>query len=173
MNQLETATFAGGCFWCTEAIYRRIKGVEDVISGYTGGNVSNPSYDDVCSGKTGHAEAVQIRFDPSVISYKELLEIFFKTHDPTSLNKQGNDIGTQYRSAIFYVNENQKNQAKELIKTLGDRIVTTVEPLGDFYIAEDYHQKFYENNGAYPYCRVVIDPKIRKLQKEFINSLKQ
>lgn len=175
----ETATFANGCFWCTEAVFRHLKGVISVMSGYTGGNTPNPTYEEVCSGATGHAESLQVTFDPQVISYEKLLEIFFATHDPTTLNRQGNDVGTQYRSAIFYHSPEQKERAERIIKTLEkegkykSRIVTEVTPYTHFYKAENYHQKFYEKNREYPYCRVIIDPKIKKLLKDFSSDVKE
>src|SRR5437764_9985728 len=156
-NSQQTATLAGGCFWCLEAVYDLLKGVDDVVSGYTGGAKTNPSYEQVCSGMTGHAEAVQIRFDPSVISYKDLLDVFFTVHDPTTLNRQGNDVGTQYRSAIFYQSPEQKAAAEAKITELTaaklwkDPIVTQIEPLTAFYPAEDYHQEYFEQNPYQPY----------------------
>ncbi|HCR18559.1 MAG TPA: peptide-methionine (S)-S-oxide reductase [Candidatus Latescibacteria bacterium] len=167
------ATFGGGCFWCVEAIYQDLKGVHSVLSGYTGGASENPSYQDVCSGTTGHAEVVQIGFDPEVISYGELLKIFWRTHDPTTLNQQGADKGTQYRSVIYYHNEDQKEVArKSLSETdqsdLWDNpIVTEISPMGAFFEAEDYHQNYYKQNGNQPYCRMVIDPKMAKFREEF------
>lgn len=171
------ATFAGGCFWCTEAVFQRLRGVEKVVSGYTGGELANPTYEQVCTGQTGHAEAVEITFDPSTISYEDLLHVFFKTHDPTTLNRQGADVGTQYRSAIFYHDEAQKAAAERIIRELdasgefGRPIVTEVAPAGPYYPAEDYHVDFYDRNREYGYCRVVIDPKIQKLYKEFGSAL--
>jgi peptide-methionine (S)-S-oxide reductase len=170
---METATFAGGCFWCTEAIFRRLKGVEAVMPGYTGGSISNPTYEQVCSGRTGHAEAVQIVFDPAVMSYQQLLEVFFELHDPTTLNRQGADAGTQYRSAVFYHNDVQQETAERVkaeVEQSGhyrDRLVTEITPSTEFYPAEAYHKDFYERNQTYPYCNVVIDPKITKLYKSF------
>ena len=170
---MEAATFAGGCFWCTEAVFRRLKGVQSVTPGYSGGDVPNPTYEHVCSGRTGHAEAVQIVFEPNVISYEQLLDVFFHLHDPTTLNRQGADVGTQYRSAIFYHNEQQKEtaeRARDEIERSGaykDRVVTEIRPYSEFYAAEDYHQEFYERNQSYPYCRAVIDPKIEKLYKSY------
>lgn len=175
----EIATLAGGCFWCTEAIFRRLRGVQSVASGYSGGVVAKPTYTQVCRGKTGHAEAIQITFDPKVISYEKLLEVFFKLHDPTTLNQQGADVGTQYRSAIFYHTEEQKQTAlkvKERFEKEGvyeDRIVTEITPFSNFYPAEDYHQEYYEKNKQYPYCQVVIDPKLNKLLKEFSQQVKE
>lgn len=177
-NKYEIATLGEGCFWCSEAIFQRIKGVIKVESGYSGGNVPNPSYEAVCSGKTRHAEVVQITFDPSIISYRELLEIFFSTHDPTTLNRQGADVGTQYRSVIFYHNEEQKKIAEEIKEKLNDSkiwenpIVTEISPFKNFYKAEDYHQNYYNNNPYQPYCSFVISPKLEKLKKFFSEKLK-
>jgi len=170
---LEKATLAGGCFWCTEAIFKRLKGVESVTSGYAGGAIENPSHEDVCSGITGHAEAIQIEFDPKIIPYEKILDVFWATHDPTTLNRQGNDVGTAYRSAIFYHSAKQKQIAeasKEKLEKSGkhkDKIVTTIKPFSNFYKAENYHQNYYANNSSAPYCIFVIDPKIKKLYKEF------
>lgn len=175
----EIATFAGGCFWCTEAIFKRIHGVSTVFSGYTGGEVINPTYSQVSTGKTGHTEAVQIEFDPKIISYGRLLDIFWHLHDPTTLNQQGADIGTQYRSAIYYHNEMQKNAAfesREKIdesKELKGEIVTEIKPFTSFYKAEDYHQNFFENNPVYPYCSLVINPKIQKLIELYNKDIKK
>jgi len=177
-NKLETATFAAGCFWCVEAVFQQIEGVQSVTSGYSGGHVKNPSYKEVTTGKTGHAEAIQIKYDPDKISYGELLEVFWKTHDPTTLNRQGPDIGTQYRSVIFYHNEEQKHIAEGSKKEMdnsgyfNDPIVTEIEPYNNFYVAEDYHQNFYSNNPNQPYCRLRIDPKMEKLQQQFGKYLK-
>lgn len=177
-NTLEKATFAGGCFWCTEAIFQRLLGVVSVVSGYTGGLLKNPTYEQVCSGKTGHAEAIQIEFDPKIITYENLLEIFFKLHDPTTVNQQGADTGTQYRSAIFYHNQSQKNSAENFIQKLTKEkiyhqsIVTKIEPFTEFYKAEEYHQDFYNQNNTHPYCQVVIDPKIQKLMRDFKEMIK-
>jgi peptide-methionine (S)-S-oxide reductase len=175
---LEKATFGGGCFWCTEAIYERVEGVHKVVSGYAGGNVKNPTYKQVCDGTTGHAEVIQISYDPKVISYDELLEIFFKTHDPTTLNRQGADVGTQYRSVVFYHTDEQKKKA-EYYKTELDKsgawdnpIVTEISPLNNYYPAEDYHQDYYENNSNQGYCSFVIGPKVEKFEKVFKNKLK-
>lgn len=173
MEILEKATLAAGCFWCTEAIFKRLKGVKKVVSGYSGGDKENPVYDEVASGKTGHAESIQIKFDPKIISYKKLLEIFFHLHNPTTLNQQGADIGTQYRSAIFYHNLEQKiiaEKVKEKIekeKVYEQPIVTEIVPYKSFYKAENHHQEFYEKNQESPYCKVVIDPKLQKLLREF------
>ncbi|OGD87533.1 peptide-methionine (S)-S-oxide reductase [Candidatus Curtissbacteria bacterium RIFCSPLOWO2_02_FULL_40_13b] len=173
---METATLAGGCFWCTEAIFKRLKGVTSVVSGYTGGNVENPSYEEVCGGDTGHAEAIQITFDPKVVPYEKLLEIFFALHDPTTLNRQGNDAGTQYRSAIFYHDQSQKEAAEKskanAQKKLTDKIVTGIVPYTEFYEAENYHKNYYDSNRAQGYCQVVIDPKIKKLLSEYKMDVK-
>jgi peptide-methionine (S)-S-oxide reductase len=179
MAQFETATLATGCFWCTEAIFSRLKGVSSVVSGYASSKVANPSYQAVCSGRTGAAEAVQVTFDPSVISYDKLLEIFWHVHDPTTLNRQGNDVGTQYRSGIYYQSDEQKRVAlasKEAIDKSGSYrkpVVTEIEPFTNFYPAEDYHQEYYDRNGNQPYCMAVIDPKVRKLLKEYRDELKE
>lgn len=174
----EIATFGNGCFWCTEAVFQQVKGVSKVESGYTGGKVANPSYEAVCTGTTGHAEVLQITFDPSVVSYPELLEIFWNTHDPTTLNRQGNDVGTQYRSAVFYHNDEQRKQAEAYkaqltaAKTYKDPIVTEITPFDKFYKADDYHQNYYRRNGSAPYCQYVVRPKVEKFQKQFANKLK-
>lgn len=174
----ELATFGGGCFWCVEAIFERVSGVISAVSGYSGGHVENPDYNQVCTGLTGHAEVVQISYNPDVVSYYELLEIFFKTHDPTTLNRQGADVGTQYRSVIFYQTEEQRQQAVEIIDELteagiyNDPIVTVVEPFEKFYPAEAYHQEYFENNPNQGYCRVVIQPKVEKFEKIFRDKLK-
>lgn len=178
MAQLETALFANGCFWCTEAIFKRLKGVASVIPGYAASQVANPSYKEVCTGRTGAAEATQITYDPSIISYVTLLEIFWRTHDPTTLNRQGNDVGTQYRSAIFYQNDAQKQSALaskvalEKASTYKNQIVTEITPFTNFYPAEDYHKDYYDNNRSQGYCMVVIDPKVKKLLKEYSNVVK-
>jgi peptide-methionine (S)-S-oxide reductase len=169
---LEFATLAGGCFWCTEAVYNDVIGVESVESGYIGGNVANPTYKQVCGGDTGHAEAIRVGFDPERISYADLLDIFFATHDPTTLNRQGNDVGTQYRSAIFPLTAEQETKAKAAIERNnadhGGRIVTTIEPLGEWYPAENYHQDYWANEGQRnPYCIALIPPKLQKLRKSF------
>lgn len=167
----ELATFAGGCFWCTEAIFQRLRGVEKVVSGYSGGTIENPTYEQVSSGSTGHAESIQITFDPEQISYKDLVYVFFKTHDPTTRNRQGNDVGSQYRSVIFYHNEGQKKAAEEVLEELNpdysESIVTQLEPFRAFYKAESFHQNYYNQNSSAPYCQVVIDPKIQKLYSQF------
>ena len=178
MDKFETATFAGGCFWCTEAIFQRLKGVESYLPGYAGGEVPSPTYQQVCEGTTGHAEAIQIQFDPQVISYEKLLEIFWHTHNPTTLNRQGNDEGPQYKSVIFYHDEKQKNIAEksreevEKSKLYSDPIVTEIVPFTNFYEAEDYHKNYYENNRNQGYCSFVIDPKIHKLLTEFSREVK-
>jgi len=172
------AVFGGGCFWCTEAVFDELRGVKSVVSGYAGGSTKNPTYEEVCGGRTGHAEVIKIDFDPTEIAFKDLLTVFFATHDPTTLNRQGNDVGTQYRSAILYANEEQKREAEALIKELNDSkafgkpVVTTVEPLGEFYEAEDYHQKYYANNPYQPYCQYMIPSKLNKLHKQFGELLK-
>ena len=177
-DKYELATFAGGCFWCTEAIFDQVKGVISVVSGYSGGHIKNPSYREVTTGSTGHAEAIQFTFDPEIISYIELLEIFFKTHDPTTLNRQGADVGTQYRSAIFYHSDKQKREAEEIIKALNEEeiwknpIVTEVTSFSNFYEAEDYHQEYFANNPNQGYCRIVIQPKVEKFKKVFEDKLK-
>lgn len=177
-TEYQTATLAGGCFWCLEAVFKRLNGVISVTSGYTGGHVPSPTYDQVCSGQTGHAEAVQILFDPSIISYEKLLSVFWQIHDPTTLDRQGNDVGTQYRSAIYYHSDEQKEVAERSIEALeasgqyDDPIVTQLEPAGEFYKAETYHQDYYDSNRSNPYCRIVIDPKVRKLFKDFKADLK-
>ncbi|MGB9737277.1 MAG: peptide-methionine (S)-S-oxide reductase [Chloroflexus aggregans] len=176
---LETATLAGGCFWCLEAVYDQVIGVKDVVSGYTGGHVPNPSYQRVCDGNTGHAEAVQIQFDPEQISYRELLEIFFSIHDPTTLNRQGADVGTQYRSAIFYHSEEQRQIAEQLVRELTeqrvfrDPIVTEIVPATTFYPAEDYHQEYFARNPYQPYCQFVVAPKVAKFRKLFADKVAQ
>jgi peptide-methionine (S)-S-oxide reductase len=172
-DMTETATFANGCFWCTEAVFKRLKGVKSVLPGYAGGTVKDPSYDQVCAGNTGHAESIQIKFDPKVIPFEKILDIFWHTHDPTTLNRQGNDIGTQYRSAIFFHNEKQKEIAEKSKKDLEDKgvykdsIVTEITPINDFYVAEDYHKDYYDNHQDAPYCNYVIDPKIHKLLQRY------
>jgi peptide-methionine (S)-S-oxide reductase len=178
-SEKEIATLAGGCFWCLEAVFDELRGVESVESGYTGGHVPNPTYKQVCSDATGHAEAVRITFDPSVITYADLLHVFFAIHDPTTLNRQGNDIGTSYRSAIFYHDDAQKQTAETVIKEISDArlwpnpIVTQLTKFDKFYIAEDYHQEYFANNSGQPYCTVVIAPKVAKFRKQFINELKK
>ena len=178
-DTIEIATLANGCFWCSEAIFKRLKGVKSVLPGYSGGTVKNPSYEQVCTGRTGHAESIQIEFDPKVIPFKKILEIFWSTHDPTTLNRQGNDVGTQYRSAIFYHDEKQKEVAEKLKKELEveriykDPIVTEISPFKSFYVAEDYHKNYYEEHQSAPYCSYVIDPKISKLLKQYRNDVKE
>ncbi len=188
-NQYEIAVFGGGCFWCTEAVFSELRGVISVVPGYAGGNPppvaapseavqKKPTYEEVCSGNTGHAEVIKIEFDPSAVSFNDLLTVFFATHDPTTRNRQGNDVGTQYRSIILYSTGEQKRAAEEFIKKLtesdpnGKPIVTEVKPLDMFYEAEDYHHNYFKNNPAQPYCQVIIEPKVQKLEKEFAELLK-
>jgi peptide-methionine (S)-S-oxide reductase len=178
-TNLQTATLAGGCFWCLEAVFDEVKGVHSVESGYAGGAKPNPTYREVCSGMTGHAEVVQVNFDPNLVSYRNLLNVFFAIHDPTTLNRQGADVGTQYRSAIFYHNEEQKQIAEDLIRELNEQkiwdrpIVTEVAPLDKFYMAEDYHQEYFANNPYQPYCMAVVAPKVSKFRKHFLELLKK
>lgn len=178
-ERLETATLAGGCFWCLEAVYDEIEGVEDVTSGYAGGSTPNPTYEEVCSGRTGHAEVVQIKFDPRVISFGEILGVFFTIHDPTTLNRQGNDVGTQYRSAIFYHSPEQEQIARrkiaelEAAKLWDAPIVTEVVPMTAFYTAEEYHQEYFSRNPYQPYCQIVVAPKVAKARKVFLARLKR
>jgi len=175
----QLATLAGGCFWCLEAVYLDLRGVETVVSGYAGGHVPNPTYREVCSGLTGHAEVVQIAFDPAVVSYRDLLRVFFTIHDPTTLNRQGADVGTQYRSAIFYHDAEQKAAAEEVMAEVAaerlwpNPLVTQLEPLTKFYPAEAYHQDYFARNPGQPYCQVVIAPKVSKFRKQFIGKLKK
>jgi peptide-methionine (S)-S-oxide reductase len=175
---IEVATLAGGCFWCLEAVYDQLKGVISVESGYSNGHVKNPTYRQVCNGDTGHAEVVRITFDPSVVSYRDLLDIFFTIHDPTTLNRQGADIGTQYRSAIFYHTPEQEQIARAAIEEITkgklwpNSIVTEVSPIENFSLAEDYHQEYYANNAYQPYCQVVVAPKVAKFRKAYFNKLK-
>ena len=175
----EISTLAGGCFWCLEAVFDEVKGVESVESGYMGGTTGNPSYEQVCTGKTGHAEVVQIAFDPVVVSFKEILEVFFVIHDPTTLNRQGSDAGTEYRSAIFYHSPEQKSQAEQVIKNLNGAhiwnspMVTEVVPAQTFYRAEGYHQDYFLRNPAQPYCMFIVAPKVAKLRKQFLGKLKR
>lgn len=177
-SNFETITLGGGCYWCVEAVYENLKGVKSVVSGFSGGKINNPSYEEVCSGTTGHAEVVQITFDKNVTSLDEIFKVFFTVHDPTTLNRQGADRGTQYRSVIFYNNEEQKQEAQSIIaelkkaKAYNDPIVTTIEPLTKFYKAEDYHQNYYANNKNQPYCQMVIQPKLEKFEKVFKDKLK-
>ncbi|MFN2120550.1 MAG: peptide-methionine (S)-S-oxide reductase MsrA [Anaerolineales bacterium] len=178
-QSLETATFAGGCFWCLEAVFDELRGVESVESGYSGGHVENPGYRQVCTGMTGHAEAVQVRFDPQMLSYRDLLNVFFAIHDPTTLNRQGPDTGTQYRSAIFFHDERQRAVAEQVIADLNAQhiwdkpIVTEVVEFGQFYVAEDYHQEYFANNPYQPYCMAVVAPKVAKFRKHFVDRLKK
>lgn len=177
-NSIEEITLANGCFWCTEAVFKRVRGILSVEPGYSGGFVKDPSYDQVCTGETGHAEAIQIRFDPQIIPLEKLLEIFWYTHDPTTLNRQGNDIGTQYRSAIFYQTSEQKDIATsvkdniEKKKVYSSPIITEITPFENFYPAEKYHKDYYDNNKDVPYCSYVIDPKVRKLLSNFQDNVK-
>lgn len=177
-NTPETATLAGGCFWCTEAVFLQLKGVQKVVSGYTGGTTPNPTYDDICTGRTGHAEAIQVTYDPSQVNFAELLEVFWRSHDPTTLNRQGADVGTQYRSAIFYANDKQREIAETYRKKIDEAgvypapIVTEIVPLGVFYPAEAYHQDYYRRNRNAGYCQVVIGPKLEKLRQLFGEKLK-
>ena len=178
MPDLETAVFAGGCFWCLEVVFQRLPGVKSVESGYMGGRVENPTYKQVCTGTTGHAEVVRVSFDPSQVSYRDLLDVFFAIHDPTTLNRQGNDVGTQYRSAIFYNSDEQRREAEQVIAELtaarefSAPIVTAIEPTATFYVAEDYHQNYFNENSEQPYCRFIIAPKLEKFRKEFAEKLK-
>ena len=175
----EVATLAGGCFWCLEAVFDELKGVADVVSGYAGGTVANPTYRQVCNGNTGHAEVVQVTFDPREVSFRELLEVFFTIHDPTTLNRQGADVGTQYRSAVFYHSPEQQATAKQVIAELDAEriwngpIVTEVAPIDTFYPAEDYHQEYFTNNPGQPYCQVVVAPKVAKFRKHYLERLKK
>ena len=177
-QQREVATLAGGCFWCLEAVFDDLRGVESVESGYMGGNVPNPTYRQVCAGTTGHAEIVQLTFDSQVVSFREVLEVFFTIHDPTTLNRQGADVGTQYRSAIFYHSPEQKEIAEKTIAELNAEgiwdapIVTEVVPLKEYYVAEDYHQEYYAQNASQPYCRAVVAPKVAKFRQKFLSKLK-
>jgi peptide-methionine (S)-S-oxide reductase len=177
--QRETATLGGGCFWCLEAVYDDLRGVESVVSGYTGGHVPNPSYEQVCNGTTGHAEVVQITFNPAEVSFREILDVFFTIHDPTTLNQQGADIGTQYRSAVFYHDDEQKQLAEQAIRDLeaeavwDNPIVTQVVPLTEFYPAEDYHQEYFARNPRAGYCQIVVAPKVAKFRKQFLAKLKK
>jgi peptide-methionine (S)-S-oxide reductase len=178
-NNLETATLGGGCFWCTEAVFDSVIGVKDVVSGYSGGHKENPTYQEVCSETTGHAEVVQVNFDPNDISYKEILEIFFGTHNPTTLNRQGNDVGSSYRSAVFYHTPEQKETANEVVKELteeeifDDPIVTEITEFTNFYPAENYHQEYFANNPNQPYCMGVVAPKVSKFRQKFADRLKR
>ena len=178
-NQIELATLAAGCFWCTEAVFQRVEGVDEIRSGFTGGHIKNPAYREVVSGRTGHAEAVEIRFDPSVTTYEEILYIFFATHDPTTLNRQQHDIGTQYRSAIFYHSPEQKSIAEKVIQNLeeekvfSDPIVTEVKPAEFFFEAEQEHHNYYNRHPEQPYCRVIISPKVQKLKQKFSHKFRE
>ena len=178
MAKEQTAIFGGGCFWCIEAVFQRLTGVAHVESGYMGGHVDNPTYRQVCDGDTGHVEVVRVTFDPDQISYRELLDVFFTVHDPTTLNRQGNDAGEQYRSVIFYTDEEQQRIAEDVIaemtagKEFSEPIVTAVEPASKFYAAEDYHQNYYNENSRQPYCMFVISPKLAKLEKKFAEKLR-
>ncbi|MEK7630015.1 MAG: peptide-methionine (S)-S-oxide reductase MsrA [Patescibacteria group bacterium] len=176
-NKIEIAVFGGGCFWCTEAVFQSLKGILSIIPGYSGGSVKNPTYENVCGGKTGHAEVTKIEYNPNLISYEDLLTVFFATHDPTTLNRQGNDVGTQYRSIIFYASSDQKQSAEKFVEKLNNdeasgKIVTEIQPLGEFYKAEDYHQKYYEQHKDQPYCALIISPKLEKLKEKFSSLLK-
>jgi peptide-methionine (S)-S-oxide reductase len=178
MPNLQTAVFGGGCFWCLEAVFDRMQGVTAVESGYMGGHVDNPTYRQVCDGNTGHVEVVRVTFDPDKTSFRELLDVFFTIHDPTTLNQQGNDFGTQYRSVIFYTSEEQHNVAKKKIEELTSArafpspIVTSLEPTSKFYVAEDYHQEYFTNNGNQPYCQFVVAPKVKKFEQKFAEKMK-
>jgi peptide-methionine (S)-S-oxide reductase len=177
-QKTEVAVFGGGCFWCTEALFDELRGVISVMPGYAGGTVKNPTYKKVCTGQTGHAEVIRIEFDSTQITYRDLLTVFFAIHDPTTLNRQGNDVGTQYRSVVLYASEEQKREAERVIQELNDSpaygrpVVTELKPLGDFYEAEEYHRKYYENNSFQPYCQYLISPKVEKLHKQFCDLLK-
>jgi peptide-methionine (S)-S-oxide reductase len=178
-NNMEVATLGGGCFWCLEPAYDELRGVESVESGYAGGRVRNPTYEQVCAGTTGHAEVVRVTFDPLVVSYREILQVFFSIHDPTTRNRQGNDVGTQYRSVIFYHSPEQKATAEQVIAELEEAdiwdnaIVTEVAPLTDFYVAEDFHQEYFERNPNQPYCQFVVAPKVAKFRKQYMDQLKE
>ena len=175
----EVVVFAAGCFWCTEAVFQRVEGVETVLSGYTGGTIKNPAYREVCSGRTGHAEGIKIEYDPKIIGFEQLLEIFFATHDPTTMNQQGNDKGTQYRSGVFYTTEGQRQLAEKFIETLDKarvfdhNIVTEITPLGVFYEADETHQTYYDNHTTQPYCQIMINPKLNKLNTYFSEVVKK
>lgn len=176
---LEVATIGGGCFWCTEAVFTELRGVENVESGYSGGTLPNPSYEQVCTGETGHAEVIQIKFDPKIILYGDILRMFFSAHDPTTLNRQGADVGTQYRSVIFYHNEKQKETANQIVKEISDSriwekpVVTEIAPFKAFYVAEDYHKNYFKLNQSQPYCQIVIAPKVAKFRKHHFEMLKK
>jgi len=179
MSRREVATLGGGCFWCLEAVYDELKGVDHVESGYAGGQAANPTYEQVCSGRSGHAEVVQITFDPEVISFRDLLQVFFTIHDPTTLNRQGNDVGTQYRSVIFYHSPEQEATAREVMAEVsesgvwGGQLVTQLVAAQPFYEAEAYHQEYFANNAGQPYCRVIVAPKVAKARKQFVEKLKE
>ena len=178
MSNLETAVLGGGCFWCLEAVFDRLDGVTSVESGYMGGHVDRPTYRQVCAGNTGHVEVVRVTFDPQKLTFAELLDVFFTIHDPTTLNRQGNDAGTQYRSVIFYESEEQRRQAEEAIAQVNvshawpNPVVTAVEPAKEFFMAEDYHQEYFANNGSQPYCQFVVAPKVKKFQQKFAERMK-
>lgn len=175
---MEKAIFGGGCFWCTEAVFKMLKGVISVTPGYAGGKTANPTYREVSNGDTDHAEVIKIKYEPEKIKFRDLLTVFFATHDPTTLNRQGNDVGTQYRSVIFYTNENQKTEAEQIIKEIeessekGGKIVTEIKPLDKFYEAEDYHKDYYARNSVMPYCQVIINPKLEKVKQKYAELLK-
>lgn len=177
-SPVNVATFGSGCFWCTEGVFQQLRGVHSAVSGYSGGQVENPTYQQVCAGTTGHAEVVQVTYDPSLVTFAELLEVFWKTHDPTTLNRQGNDVGTQYRSVIFYHNETQRDEAERYKQQLdeshvfGSPIVTQIVPFERFFRAEEYHQNYYDQNPQQPYCQAVVGPKIEKFKKSFSDRLK-
>ncbi len=177
LPELESATLGGGCFWCLEAVYSELNGVLKVESGYAGGRVKNPTYEDVCSDETGHAEVVQITYDPAIITYRQILQIFFSVHDPTTLNRQGHDVGTQYRSVIFYHDDNQKRVAEEVMREIentqiwNDKLVTELVPFVEFFKAEEYHQNYFKNNPNQPYCQVVVAPKVAKFRKQYFDKL--
>lgn len=173
MNQKETVVFGGGCFWCTEAVFEMLKGVLLVMPGYAGGTTKDPTYERVCGGDTGHAEVIKIKYDPDLIAYEDLLTVFFASHDPTTLNRQGADVGSQYRSVIFYTTPEQKQKAEKFINDLGEGIVTEVKPLDQFYEAESYHRQYYTKNKSAPYCQVIINPKLEKIKERFNILLKQ
>ncbi len=178
-SKTEIAVFGGGCFWCTEAVFKMFRGVVSVAPGYAGGTVENPTYEQVCEGNTGHAEVIRIEYDPALVSFKTLLTIFFASHDATTPNRQGNDVGTQYRSIVLYTTDVQKKESEEFIKELngsakeGDPVVTEVAPLSEFYLAEDYHKNYFERNGNNPYCQIIISPKLQKVQEKFAELLKE
>jgi len=178
MNRKGIAVFGGGCFWCTEAVFKMLKGVYSILPGYSGGNIENPTYEQVSNGNTGHVEVIHIEYNPEEVSYRTLLTVFFGSHNPTTINRQGNDIGTQYRSVIFYTDKEQKEEAENIIREInnsnkdGKSIITNVEPFSHFYEAEDYHKNYFENNQGNPYCEIIINSKLEKVQKEYANLLK-